>query len=150
MTTSFPFTDLQLAVINDLKTTDAPQGNYALRSQNGFCCLGRMCEVLGLPSKAVNTKHRTWIYTDPETLDSAGGSLPGDSWKQLNLRSAGGKFDPSKLPDADTLAAIFATHRTSELWSLNDQLRWSFKQIGEFMETYPELVFTNLDPEDVA
>lgn len=34
-------------LVVDLRTTQAPQARGALRRGNGFCCLGRACEVSG-------------------------------------------------------------------------------------------------------
>src|SRR4051812_41962993 len=32
-------------LVDDLRTTNRPQGRYALRSDSGDCCLARACEV---------------------------------------------------------------------------------------------------------
>jgi hypothetical protein len=49
------------AWLHDLETTDAPQGTGVLYRENaakdasiGYCCLGRGCRVMGLPSTLTN------------------------------------------------------------------------------------------------
>jgi hypothetical protein len=131
----FPFTDLQLAVINDLKTTTEPQTTGRLHDEDGFCCLGRMCEVLGIPSKWDIT---AFIYGSGSDLRS--GSLPNAGVIALNLYDRGGSINWKKVSPK---WAKLGGPQYPALYELNDSAHWSFKQIGEFIEENPEAVFTN-------
>ena len=139
----FPYTELQRKWLDDLKTTDAPQTKYVLLrliaayakgdlQPVGYCCLGRACVVAGIPAK-FNTKGGYASFRNKVM------SLPDELWKDLKLRSANGKIYPHINIEGDENKDV------GSLTELNDIFDWSFKQIAELIENYPERVFTNLE-----
>lgn len=100
--------------IDDLLVTKDPQGQTCLGDYNvGYCCLGKGCKVLNI------------IY-DP--MDGSSGELKS----KVGLFTELGQLkNKNRLPKG-TL---------SDLASLNDMARWSFKKIGQYMIKEPQQMF---------
>jgi len=118
---TFKFTAEQEAWLHDLETTRARQTVGKLRDYEGWCCLGRACKVLDLPS-VKNGEIYTFLKNDS--------TLPSRATRILNLRSGTGKLKVTVEEDLGTLT------------ELNDDLRWSFKKIAKYIRANPENVFT--------
>ena len=125
----YPFTPEQLAWLHDLETTDAPQTRGALHRivkteefPVGYCCLGRAAVTLGL---------RESPWSEDEHLIAFHGSAANLMFfHRLHLRSASGDL----LHKVEDLSAL------SEL---NDEERWSFKEIAAYCREHPWNVFTD-------
>jgi hypothetical protein len=128
----FIFTAEQEAWLNDLETTEAKQGIQRLHSiDDEFCCLGRWCVV----SETTSKKYIDMLYGheyDGETV-----LLSRDLFERLGLRDQSGGFSIA-YRHVDLAGTV---DHMSCLVDLNDHLKWSFKQIAEFIRENPERVF---------
>lgn len=119
--TDFPFTELQLKLIEALKSGKYKQGSNYLRREGKYCVLGVAAEVLGLEVHSYDVE------------------LGG--WRALHLRSPLGIFDLEyirRLPHKE-YGGFYG------LSALNDAAKWTFPQIAAFMERHPWALFTNMD-----
>lgn len=119
--TDFPFTQLQLELIEALKSGKYMQGYRYLRREGKYCVLGVAADVLGVK-----------VCPGDQFLDN---------WRALGLRCSRGSFDPDYiewLPHEEYGEA-------NCLSSLNDYAKWTFPQIAALMENHPRAVFTNMD-----
>ena len=131
MTAKFRFTKKQEAWLQDLEKTRARQTEGYLHDEDGWCCLGRACKVLGVPSTSVNAMGTSaYEFGGEDTV------APPSVVKALRLRDdQGGLLE--ETPDGYIC-----------LTALND-LGWTFKQIAKYIRENPRNVFTNYD-EKVA
>jgi len=85
-----------------------------------FCCLGVACE-LAVKAGAIKA-YLGW-----------NGALPGEVRQWLGLSSTEGRFEKKKLKGSFVI----------DLTDLNDNLKYSFKQIARFIESKPEGLFVD-------
>jgi len=125
MTTKFRYTKKQEAWLQDLEKTRAKQTGGYLHDANGWCCLGRACKVLGVPSKNVSSMGAPMYEFGGE--DSL---APPSVVKALRLRDDQGAL------------AVHTSEGDRYLTELNDT-GWTFKQIAKYIRENPRNVFTN-------
>jgi len=137
-TEEFPYTPEQLAWLDDLETTSAPQGIGYLHKDDAFCCLGRACVTLGIPAE-----YERYAREGLVTYGSADNVLPQEAAMRLQLRGEIGTFKGSLISgDLDAL---------DDLTMLNDYGKYTFKEIAAYIQSDPTNVFTNLDvPSEVS
>jgi len=114
---------------------------------NSYCCLGVACVALGIPAR----EHDDHVFFRGETE-----LAPEEVVKMLGLNNNGGALKTSKLDYlwADIDAGVVDYNSLSEdkqkhlemykrgtLTEANDSGEYSFKDIAEFIEAYPEAVF---------
>ncbi len=116
----------QRAWLDDLKKTRAKQGMGELHSQDGWCCLGRACYVLGIPGERRGDGNAFTEYFEGED-----GGLPCSAWHQLKLRS-----------DAGRTSLLFEINgkEYGSLTEANDN-GCTFKQIAAAIEADPRNFF---------
>ena len=117
--------------------------------QDAYCCLGVACEVARQWGSSDNLE----LTRDGESYVVEGSSLTCDKalphevavW--LGLRSNFGLLS-SKMPIPDELLAQLSAQLPAtdavfadSLTCINDSRAWSFDQIADLLETYPELFF---------
>lgn len=119
----------RLRWIERLELNDLPQGKGALRSDQGYCCLGVAEEVLG---KLTRRGSGWWVNED-----GSSSVLSIATAKKLGIAGIRGFDDPQ-------LSILIPPEFTSELgselgltevcaYTLNDSKGWSFPQIAEVL-----------------
>lgn len=105
---------------DELMTTDLPQGKEELEDfWGGYCCLGIACKAAYESGVQVNF--------------NADGSLIGyDLADQVYVIDWLGLYDRG---------GTSIDHSVQALWKLNDNDKYSFKQIAEQIKMYPEKYF---------
>lgn len=108
----------------------------------GMCCLGVGC-ALFLPTtrnEIIDEEDDAVTEVRYGYKDEADAELAPDSLvRKLGLRNNEGSFEP---PEGVDLPAVDGTPREARsLAELNDA-GWTFIQIADFVEAYPEAVFT--------
>lgn len=129
----FKHTELQRAWLDDLKKTRAKQGDTFLHSENGWCCLGRLCHVGRI--KQAEKEFDASEYVNYFPFDGMVRSLDSTMRERVQLRDSIG-----------TARKVFYIddHRFLTLTDANDGGR-TFKQIAAAIEADPENFFTNND-----
>lgn len=132
----YQFTPEQEKWLVDLETTEEPQyfeGGLHLLPEpgvhaGGWCCLGRGAKTLGLPE---GTRGRLGVFcAGTERLTSW---LPASAVAALRLRGTCGEFRRYVAVGEETYGSLA---------SLNDDAKWSFKQIAAYIRANPRNVFT--------
>lgn len=114
---------LQMAWVEALESGKYKQGTLWLKADGKYCCLGVLCELAGL---AYN--EHTLAFTDGEEPQTD--VLPQSLVDRIGLRDKSGGFRTSQWDES------------SSLIGLNDDDRFTFKQIAEFIRSDPSNVFT--------
>lgn len=134
------FNDQQRLWVDDLLTTDAPQGQGMLQSKCGsFCCLGRAMEVLGVPLAPAEDQRHPRGQQYLEDGYKYGVDLSRNARDALKLHCRSGWINRKKVAP-EWLDELTDTDVTN-LVGLNDTLAWPFEKIGRFIESNPEAVF---------
>ena len=117
--------DLWVAALRDTDTY--PQTKGALRNEDGYCCLGVLCEVAIKAGVQVDT-HRVDSNPDVWSFDGNVEHLPDSvvEWAGLNSEN------PVVLVDEDEGDGEVQIER--EMVVLNDDLAWPFPQIADVIE----------------
>ena len=128
------------------------QTNGNLKDENGYCCLGVACEVLGPRIGVTLREFRDFIEgvdgdDDYEDVyfkaftedDNSQELLPGDIWKSLGLRSPVGNINYEECPEA--VDYFGDNDQELSLADMNDN-GYTFIEIQEFVRRYPRAVFT--------
>lgn len=127
LTKLYNFTVDQELWLVDLENTEEPQTTVSLCDNGGWCCLGRLCDVLNVPKMEFKLdNYKFGIESDGEDLSAE--VLPEYVAKLVGLRSTQGHIKDSPI-------------EWERLTELNDDAGWSFKQIAAFIRQYPEKVF---------
>ncbi len=132
----YKFTPEQEAWLKDLETTDAPQCIEQLQCDDAFCCLGRACIVLSVPSERAHGSGSFFFDGEMHCL-----SKP--TVKRLGLRGDNGDFEvpvSSAELDRDGGFSVF-----NSLTDMNDN-GLSFREIAAYIRSNPHNVF--LPPEE--
>ena len=118
--------------LTDLETTDVPQAKGRLKSKDGeFCCLGRYYESQEISCK--KSQSGDFLYRGHIS------ALDEFAVQDLRLRSKYGDILTGKV---DPIWQIkIGDH--ARLTEMNDFLKWSFKEIAEFIRANPDAVFTD-------
>jgi hypothetical protein len=138
-------TEIQEEWLQALESGGYPQGRYRLVDQDGYCCLGVACEILGL--KRVSDFGGFWSSTRNRNAYY----LPGNSWKKLGLRNNVGSLDKpvslsavtrKKVPTEECKCPADSNDpgECKCLADFNDHGA-TFKQIARYIRKHPENVF---------
>jgi hypothetical protein len=105
--------------LNALRSGEYTQAQGVLRSNNGYCCLGVLCDLY------IKEHNLAWNYDPVELEYSIGndlGTLPNSvmNWASVEDSSPTVKLTPYTSPIA--------------LAKLNDDLEWNFTQIADVIE----------------
>ena len=130
---NFPYTDLQLAWLHDLETTEIGQAERYLFKDNKYCCLGRACLIAGFEFDKKRVTNTPFVKGHPAHYST----LPTPVWQKLQLRDKRGGFDGEPVISDDYSPLC-------TLAELNDA-GWTFKRIAAFVRARPQDVFTNLE-----
>ena len=65
--------------IEALESGEYPQTTYSLHNQEGYCCLGVLCEVAGIRSR-IESPTTGWYIFGPFPDGTSDGELPPDTW----------------------------------------------------------------------
>lgn len=110
-----------------LRSGEYQQAKEWLKTNDGFCCLGVLCDISGLgtwatePCEGVYAKHLGAVaYCDDDSMDATALSDKVQEW-------AGMFSEEGSLRDDD--AAI-----TYSLVQMNDE-GWTFEEIADYIET---------------
>jgi hypothetical protein len=117
-----------------LRSGDFKQSRYALKSDSGYCCLGVACEVsdLGEFSYSKPDKH-LFVINEPNFYEQKTDSLPQQVAQYYKIKS-----DLVILNDSDR--ELIGSRQVS-LDELNDDSRYTFEQIADFIEKYQDQIF---------
>lgn len=122
--------------------TNFKQSNGVLKDEDGHCCLGVACEVLG---ERIGVELQLFgayenVYYMAIAKDhSSQELLPGDVWESLGLRSSTGNINYEECPEA--VDYFGDNDQELSLADMNDA-GYTFVRIQEFVRKYPQAVFT--------
>lgn len=89
-----------LAWVEDIETTDEQQIKSYLHTDEGFCCLGRLCEVAGLDSEIIDVHSPNRYFSYGEGMTSNSVMPPPEAYDWLGIeedeRVFGETFDLGK------------------------------------------------------
>lgn len=102
--------------------------NYLHPKGNRFCCLGVACDLY-IKEHKKNGWQPNDISNEGASFLGEAGTLPRVVRNWLGLRTNGGHFGTNEYDDL------------SSLFSLNDEYKWSFKRIAEFISKEPAGLF---------
>lgn len=111
--------------VKALRSGDYEQTTACLKDESGFCCLGVACDVSGL-GKWDGATFKSGTTKNERSDDVLTSKVR--SW--LGIRTSGGNFTPDEKSD------YYET-----LMNLNDDVRWDFNQIADFIESNPKGLF---------
>lgn len=144
----YPYNQLQIDWLAALRSGKYKQSGGWLKSPDGYCCLGVLCEIAGYKSSQIGG---TCLFHDkPQEPAMYGVYLPQSAVKLARFYGSLGKFHKQvKFPKL--VYGENAGH--TSLASMNDarmigtNLRpFTFKEIADYIEFDPWNVFTN--PEE--
>jgi len=98
----YPFTQLQLDWLASLKSGKYKQGHgYLKDNQDGYCCLGVLCELAGFPTEKLEGA-KCYLFKDVTSNQSSSSYLP-ESLTRLGLfNNSIGKFVwAARFPNVD-------------------------------------------------
>lgn len=105
------------AWIDALRNGTYKQGTGIMRSHEGFCCLGVLCDIAQVPSrKSKSSAVGRHCFMFPNNI--AQSSVPPGPW----------------IADHIGMSAGEANSLINECWHRNDRLHHSFEQIADFLE----------------
>lgn len=102
-----------------------------LKDEIGFCCLGVACDISNEGAWEINM-HGSVLYRLNEGGYGETHVMPYTLESYYGFTTKSGTFTPQVL-----LAQDGMRFSVSDLWSLNDSLRWHFDQIADFIESEP-------------
>lgn len=139
--------------VNELRTTDRPQGKYRLhtidheRNTTGFCCLGVWCDMLvqkGAPIEVEVMGSATWYDETEDVLPSAAARALGVVNTNPRVEIQNENHDPNDTYQwaTETLPDGRIVERTDNptyfvntpLSMLNDDAGLTFSQIADLVE----------------
>jgi hypothetical protein len=116
--------------IKALQIGDYNQGKGLLRSDNGFCCLGVLCDVV--------QKHGIGRWKKVKRLDCYEFIIEGENYFS---------FLPEKVAQLVGLASRVGVYDSSSLAADNDIKRLSFEEIAEIILSHPKGMFVAKQPK---
>jgi len=153
----FPFTDLQKNWLAALRSGKYKQGTGFLRDKNdGYCCLGVLCDVAGWQSELKAEKAYTFREPDSTVSFFSTGYLPAPLRIAAQLLGDLGQFcSPVRFPNVDykDMGSDFSIGKPAHksLGSMNDNrilpdgkgdMRpFNFEEIAAYIEFDPWNVF---------
>ena len=96
-----------------LRSGKYEQGKYWLRKGDRFCCLGVLCDVVGVEWSPPRDEEEGYVANGTDRI-----GLPDVVKDAAGMRDSIGRYSPSE----------------SMTW-LNDFLGWDFEQIADFIHT---------------
>ena len=121
VTLDSPREDIVKAWLARLRDPKSKQAKNWLRVGSGRCCLGHLCEVVGIKSKRLTTR---WYY-EQHSKD-----LPDNVRRAAGLRTSIGAYTTIDIDEPDTLSV------------LNDHGR-SLSEIADIIESRPPGLFVD-------
>lgn len=125
------------AWVKALRSGDYKQTTSTLKSPAGYCCLGVLCDISG---------QGTWephgIYQVSASSGRSGTALPAEIVNWADMKSCSGDWEQAELnvPRPPGSGYTEPAEPAVCLMGLNDQLKWTFPQIADFIElNYKEL-----------
>ena len=129
---AYKFSEYQEKWLTDLETTSAEQCTEGLANgSGGNCCLGRYYESRG-------ANYVQDAVTEICSYNGNSAALGKLALRELRLHSRFGKILIENVSPEWRRELKAYGHLTE----LNDNLRWSFKKIAQFIRANPEAVFT--------
>lgn len=115
--------------VKALRSGKYKQGEGVLfdKKTKAYCCLGVLCNVAGI--KPVTSKTAKGV----SLFDGAENTAPQTAMDFVGLSTEGGAFDD--------LEQKYYKDITNALWKLNDEHRFTFKQIADVIESEPKGLF---------
>jgi hypothetical protein len=118
--------DIKEKWIAALRSGKYKQGNSYLRRGDEYCCLGVLCDVMGMEWSLNASSYSTPSMT--EVYQCGDNDLSYPSQTTLELAGIGPNDLNVKVSECDKYT------RTYNLWQLNDSLRYSFNRIADIIE----------------
>jgi hypothetical protein len=120
--------------IEALRSGEYAQGQEALRSSEGYCCLGVACAIAPEISEETKAKYPDifddrWIYS---YTDSTGRPNWSEAFLPEGAEDLYGLFSSNGRPCEGTTDTL-DDGKWALLWDLNDE-GWSFAQIADLLE----------------
>lgn len=132
-----------------LRSGKYTQTEGALHSSRGMCCLGVACHTLGVPKVEMPDEDTMYTYyLGQHEL------LPPNAVRMLGMYQEAGSFETDRELEAivqtlyaDEDAYDEKTRKLADIYGYgslveaNDTGKFTFNDIANFIETYPEVVF---------
>ncbi len=128
---SFQFGPIQTKWLEALESGNYKQGRGCLNGPNGFCCLGVLCEVMGLEHEPIAGVDGPMAHYKYEGSHS-GGYVPLAAVPATGLNGSAGSFKQ---------AVLHGGLAWDCLTSLNDTVGLSFPEIAAYIRHDPHNVF---------
>ena len=130
--------------IEALESNDYPKSRGYLRTADGYCCLGVICDVINPTGwKLTKTINRT-LYAIKDGERAYVGQLPRSVQKQMNIRTPFGQFDledlSPELQEEVRMAVLYTQNDKSSLAEINDQSD-SFDLVIRILKEQPPSLF---------
>jgi hypothetical protein len=109
-----------------LESGDYKQGHGRLRTDQGFCCLGVLCEVAGLRARHTITGF---------DYDASTGVVPGILASHMGM-DCDGKFSRGTLAESPTTDCLAAMND-----GYNGNKRYTFAEIAAFIRSHHDHLF---------
>lgn len=119
-------------IIDELKSGKWPQTQGTLQNSNGYCCLGVMTKLSEIHGGAEPLKRPCGDFLFGSHLGIQ--SVSVNEW--IGLKDDCGRSD-------EVIEDVVNDLQTESLAGMNDDLKWSFEQIGEWLEDNWALVFNS-------
>lgn len=140
--------------LNALKSGKYDQTTEVLKDDTGYCCLGVACDIHP-DVKFEKCDIADNYYTVVNTNNTS--ELPHKVMNSMNLKKDSDphlSFTPHErafdwinekfMVSINTTIPLSIDHYSWDLATFNDQLEFTFDQIAEFIETFPELFFEEI------
>jgi hypothetical protein len=123
--------DLRAEWVKALRSGKYKQGKKLLRSiEDAFCCLGVLCDLCGLWGEPGDTCY---------TFKSSGGQMPLELWTAMGFYNEYASIHWHE--EARTWAEERKLGTDGCLAAANDSGSWTFNDIADFVEKFPECIF---------
>lgn len=138
------FTLEQEQWLEALERDEYPQVQGALRTSNGFCCLGVACEVVHFPNRQIENSIMFGYGDSMEETQLSIHSLPDEVAQLLHIKYMDGRL---KEPDHPAVKALNKSDYQSieSLAHFNDRACLTFPEIAAFIRAYPWQIFDNFE-----
>lgn len=125
----FEFGPIQTKWLEALESGNYKQGKGYLKDKDGYCCLGVLCEVMGLEASPGDEKQTYFKFGD--SVNAA--YVPLAAVPLAGLRSSAGGLKWGIVPHG--------TWKYGSLTGLNDEAKLSFAEIAAYIRHDPHNVF---------
>lgn len=119
----FEFGPIQTKWLEALESGNYKQTNGYLKNKHGYCCLGVLCEVMGLE---IEEREGTPFFKSGDSASAA--YVPTGAVEAAGLHNIAGELRQD-------------VGGNTALTSLNDHVGWSFSQIAAYIRHDPHNVF---------